>query len=35
MEIHAESQLESHLAITYVDGRNDNWQNAPEFFTHL
>ena len=21
--------------ITYVDGANNNWQNAPEFFAHL
>jgi hypothetical protein len=25
----------SRLAITYVDGRNDRWQSAPEFFGHL
>jgi len=25
----------SKVPITYVDGRNDNWQNAPEFFAHL
>lgn len=23
------------LPITYVDGRNDRWQSAPEFFVHL
>ncbi len=23
------------LAITYVDGRNDRWQDAPAFFAHL
>jgi hypothetical protein len=21
--------------ITHVDGRNDRWQSAPEFFSHL
>jgi hypothetical protein len=25
----------SRLAITYVDGRNDRWQAAPEFCAHL
>jgi hypothetical protein len=25
----------SRLSITYVDGRNDRWQDAPEFFAHL
>jgi hypothetical protein len=23
------------VPITYVDGRNDQWQNAPTFFSHL
>jgi hypothetical protein len=23
------------LPITYVDGRNDRWQSAPEIFSHL
>jgi hypothetical protein len=23
------------VPITYVDGRNDRWQDAPEFFNHL
>ncbi len=23
------------VPITYVDGRNDNWQNAPTFFSYL
>ena len=23
------------IPITYVDGRNDRWQSAPEFFHHL
>lgn len=23
------------IPITYVDGRNDRWQSAPEFFRHL
>jgi hypothetical protein len=22
-------------SITYVDGRNDNWQDAPDVFSHL
>ena len=25
----------SCVPITYIDGHNDNWQNAPEFFDHL
>jgi hypothetical protein len=25
----------SRLAITYVDGRDDKWQCAPQFFSHL
>ena len=25
----------SRIPITYVDGRDDRWQSAPEFFTHL
>jgi len=25
----------SRLPITYVDGRNDKWQSAPECFAHL
>ncbi|MBL0029862.1 MAG: GFA family protein [Rhodanobacteraceae bacterium] len=25
----------STAPITYVDGRNDQWQQAPEFFAHL
>jgi hypothetical protein len=25
----------SRLSITYVDGRSDEWQSAPEFFGHL
>lgn len=25
----------SRLPIIYVDGRNDKWQTAPEFFAHL
>ena len=25
----------SRLSITYVDGNNDRWQGAPEFFRHL
>lgn len=25
----------SQAKITYVDGRNDQWQNAPVFFSHL
>jgi hypothetical protein len=23
------------VPITYIDGRNDNWQHAPVFFSHL
>jgi len=23
------------VPITYVDGRNDQWQSAPAFFSHL
>jgi hypothetical protein len=25
----------SKIPVTYVDGMNDNWQHAPEFFSHL
>jgi len=25
----------SHAPITYVDGRHDRWQSAPEFFSYL
>ncbi len=25
----------ARVPITYVDGRNDRWQSAPEFFRHL
>ena len=25
----------SKIPIVYADGRNDNWQQAPEFFRHL
>jgi hypothetical protein len=25
----------SKVPITYVDGLHDNWQNVPEFFSHL
>ena len=25
----------SHIPITYIDGMNNQWQNAPEFFQHL
>ena len=25
----------SKIPITYVDGRNDGWPNAPQFFVHL
>jgi hypothetical protein len=25
----------SKIPITYVDGMNDRWQHAPEFFSHL
>ena len=25
----------SQIPITYVDGRNDGWPNAPQFFAHL
>jgi len=25
----------SRIPIAYVDGRNDRWQDAPEFFGHL
>lgn len=25
----------SRVPIAYVDGRNDRWQNAPDFFSHL
>jgi hypothetical protein len=25
----------SKLPITYIDGLNDRWQDAPEFFSHL
>ncbi len=25
----------SRIPITYVDGRNDGWPNAPQFFAHL
>ena len=25
----------SKIPITYVDGRNDGWPNAPQFFAHL
>jgi len=25
----------SKVPITYVDGLNDKWQNAPEFYSHL
>jgi len=25
----------SRVPVTYIDGRNDRWQSAPEFFAHL
>lgn len=25
----------SRLVITYIDGMNDRWQDAPRFFAHL
>ena len=25
----------SKIPITYIDGRNDGWPNAPQFFAHL
>jgi hypothetical protein len=25
----------ARVPITYVDGRYDRWENAPEFFSHL
>ena len=30
----SEAELEA-LSITYVDGRDDRWQDAPAFFAHL
>ena len=30
----AEEEL-ARVPITYVDGRSDRWQSAPEFFAHL